>query len=464
MMGRKIFRKRSRIEAPAEELFNWHGRPGAFERLSPPWDPVQIVERVGGMQDGGRVVLRLPVAGPISVRWVAEHADYVEGESFRDVQSQGPFNHWSHTHSFAGDGDGASVLEDEIEYELPLGIAGDLIAGRAVKSRLREMFAYRHRITRQDIATLTRTEVKPMKILITGSNGLVGSSLIPFLTTAGHEVVRLVRRAPRGDSNDFQWDLDSDRVDEAAFEGVDAVVHLAGETIDGRWTDSKKKKIEHSRVRGTSLLARTLAGLSTPPSVLIASSAVGYYGDRGAAVLTEQSSKGSGFLADVCEQWEDATAPATEKGIRAVNLRTAPVLTPRGGPLGRLLTPFRLGLGGPVGSGEQYFPWISIDDLVGVIYHAITSDGLRGPVNAVAPQQVTNRELAKTLGRVLGRPALLPLPAFVVRAVFGEMGEELLLASQRVEPERLVHDGYSYRFPELEDALRHLLGKTRRDG
>ncbi len=464
MMSRKTFRKRSRIEAPAEELFNWHGRPGAFERLTPPWDQVEIVERVGGMDDGGRIVLRLPVAGPISVRWVAEHADYVEGESFRDVQSQGPFQHWSHTHSFQSDGAGASYLEDEIEYELPLGMAGDLIAGRAVEGRLQEMFSYRHRLTRQDLATLTRTEVKPMKILITGSTGLVGSSLISFLTTAGHDVVRLVRRAPSNDGSEFKWDLDSDRMDEAAFDGVDAVVHLAGETIDGRWTESKKRKIEDSRVRGTSLLARTLAGLSTPPGVLIASSAVGYYGDRGAAVLTDQSSKGSGFLADVCEEWEAATAPAADKGIRVVNLRTAPVLTPRGGPLARLLTPFRLGLGGPVGSGEQYFPWISIDDLVGVIYHAIASAGLSGPVNAVAPQQVTNRELAKTLGRVLSRPALLPLPAFAVRIIFGEMGEELLLASQRVEPERLVQDGYSFRFPELEDALRHLLGKTRRDG
>ncbi len=299
-----------------------------------------------------------------------------------------------------------------------------------------------------------------MKIVITGTNGLIGSSLIPSLTTAGNEIVRLVRSGSPGAANEFAWNPDTGELDAAAFEEADAVVHLAGETIDGRWTDSKKRKIEESRVRGTSLMAQTLAGLSSPPGVLVASSAVGYYGDRGDEVLSEASSQGSGFLADVCGKWEEATSPAAEKGIRVVNLRTAPVLTPRGGPLARLLTPFRLGLGGPVGSGDQYFPWISIDDIVIVIHHAIATDSMSGPVNAVAPDQVTNRAFAKTLGRVLGRPAFLPLPSFAVRLAFGQMGEELLLASQRVDPKELVESGYEFRFPTLEGALRHLLGRS----
>jgi uncharacterized protein (TIGR01777 family) len=299
-----------------------------------------------------------------------------------------------------------------------------------------------------------------LKVVITGTTGLIGSSLIPFLTTAGHEVASLVRASPSSDGSEFAWNPDTGELDAAAFEGADAVVHLAGETIEGRWTDAKKRKIEESRVRGTSLMSQTLAGLPSPPGVLVASSAVGYYGNRGDEVLTEASTRGSGFLADVCQKWEEATAPAAEKGIRVVNLRTAPVLTPRGGPLARLLTPFRLGLGGPVGSGDQYFPWISIDDIVGAIYHGIATDSLSGPVNAVAPEQVTNRAFGKTLGRVLGRPAVVPLPAFAVRLIFGQMGDELLLSGQRVKPEELVESGYEFRFPTLEGALRHLLGRS----
>ncbi len=457
-MTAEIFVRRTRVQAPAGEVFRWHARRGALERLTAPWDPVELVERTGGIEDGARVVLRMRM-GPLRRRWVAEHRDCREGSGFRDVQIEGPFASWEHTHTFEPEGADACTLEDRIEYELPLGALGRVVGGAMVRGRLNRLFSYRHLVTQQDMAAHTRREVRPMKILISGSTGLIGSALMPFLTTGGHDVARLVRSQPREIGSEFRWDPDAGQIDPAAFVGVDAVVHLAGENISGRWNETKKARILESRVKGTRTVAEALAGLDKAPKVLLSSSAVGYYGDRGDEVLTEKSGSGSLFLSEVCRQWEAATEPAANKGIRVVNLRTSPVLTPAGGPLAQLLTPFRLGFGGVVGGGGQYFPWIAIDDLIGAIHHALITESLSGPVNAAAPQQVTNREFTKTLGRVLGRPTLFPLPAFAVRLAFGEVADELLLASQRVEPARLLASGYRFRFPDLESALRHLLGK-----
>lgn len=298
-----------------------------------------------------------------------------------------------------------------------------------------------------------------MKIGVSGSTGLVGSALVPFLTTSGHQVVRLVRSKPN--PGEVYWSPGEGRLDASGLEGLEAVVHLAGENITGRWTPAKKARIRESRVQGTQLLAGTLAELPQPPKVLVCASAIGYYGDRGEEVLQEASPPGSNFLAEVCQAWEAASQPAAQKGIRVVSLRIGVVLSPRGGALGQMLLPFKLGVGGKIGSGRQYMSWIAIDDLVGVIHHALTTDSLQGPVNTVAPQAVTNLEFTKTLGRVLGRPTLFPLPAFAARWAFGQMADELLLASARVEPARLKASGYVFRTPDLEGALRHLLGKTR---
>jgi len=300
-----------------------------------------------------------------------------------------------------------------------------------------------------------------MKVVLTGSSGLVGSALIPVLTSGGHEVVRLVRSQPRPEASEVRWDPETGEIDPAALEGVDAAVHLAGESIAaGRWTTSRKARILESRVKGTRLLVETLAGLGQRPKVLVSASAVGYYGDRGEERLTEDSGSGSAFfLANVCRQWETATEPAAAAGIRVVNLRFGIILSGGGGALPRLLTPFRLGVGGRLGSGKQFMSWIAIDDVVGAIVHVLKTEALRGAVNAVAPQAVTNREFTKALGRVLGRPTLFPLPACAARLAFGEMADELLLASQRVEPAKLLASGYQFRFPEIEGALRHLLGK-----
>jgi uncharacterized protein len=296
-----------------------------------------------------------------------------------------------------------------------------------------------------------------MNILVTGASGLIGSALVPILTAAGHDVTRLVRSPPQPGEKAARWDPQAGTIDAHAFEGVEAVVHLAGENIAARWTPAQKVKIRDSRVHGTQVLSGMLARLTDPPKVLVCASAIGYYGDRGAEVLSEDSAAGAGFLAEVCRAWEAAAEPARQKGIRVVHSRFGLVLSAAGGALAKMLPPFRLGLGGVLGSGQQYISWIALDDAVGVIERAIVTDALAGPINVVTPQALTNQEFTKTLGKVLGRPTIFPLPAFAARLMFGEMADALLLASTRVQPAKLLALGYNFRYPELEGALRHLL-------
>jgi uncharacterized protein len=298
-----------------------------------------------------------------------------------------------------------------------------------------------------------------MKILLTGSSGLIGRALTPFLTTDGNELTRLVRsQAPAG-SGQISWDPSAGAIRQDALEGFDAVVHLAGETIVGRWTAGKKARILASRAQGTRLLSESLARLKRPPHVLLSASAIGYYGDRGDQKVDETSSAGSLFLSEVATAWEVATEPAVRGGLRVVNLRIGFVLSAGGGGLAAMLLPFRLGLGGRMGSGRQYMSWVAIDDVVGAVLNALGTPALAGPVNVVAPNPVTNREFTETLGSVLHRPTIFPMPAFAARLLFGEMADNLLLASTRVEPTRLAAAGYQFRFPQLEPALRHVLGK-----
>jgi uncharacterized protein len=294
-----------------------------------------------------------------------------------------------------------------------------------------------------------------MNVLVSGAKGLIGSALIPELEAGGHRIDRLTRSPRSGE--DIRWDPEAGMIG-GDLAGFDAVVHLAGESIaEGRWTSERRRRILESRQRGTHLLAEKIAGLAEPPSVMVSASAIGYYGDRGNELLTEESEPGTMFLSEVCKEWEAAAGPAREAGVRVVHPRLGIVLSTEGGALGTTLPIFRLGGGGRIGSGRQYWSWVSLDDVVGAIVHAINTDTLSGPVNVVASDPPTNAEYTRVLGRVLGRPTFFAVPAPAARIALGGMADDLLLASARVEPAQLQKTEYEYRYPELEGALRHLL-------
>ena len=301
-----------------------------------------------------------------------------------------------------------------------------------------------------------------MKVAITGSTGLIGSALVQRLEEKEHEVIRLVRSQQQARKTDIYWDPQISRLNPDHLKEIDAVVHLAGENISrGRWTAARKRRIRDSRIQATRFLCETLRQLSHPPRVLVSASATGYYGNRGDRKLVEVDDPGQGFLAELVQEWEQATLLAVEKGIRVVQARFGVVLSPTGGALARMTVPFRMGLGGKIGNGRQYISWIALDDAVGAICRALDDDSLAGPVNIVSPGPVTNAEFTRTLGKILGRSTLLPLPAFAARLALGKMADELLLASTRVIPARLQGVGYEFLQPKLEGALRHLLGETR---
>jgi len=398
--------------------------------------------------------------GPLRTRWVAVHGDLNAPFEFRDFQLEGPFARWEHVHRFVPDGDDACLLEDEIDYRLPFGPLGDAAAGRMVAARIGQAFAYRHAVTVADLEAIRAAALSPLRILLSGANGLLGSALRPFLTCAGHTVVALTR-SPRH-RDDIGWEPSTGRLDASDLEGFDAVIHLAGESIAaGRWNAARKARIETSRTVGTRLLAERLASLTKPPQTFLSASAIGFYGDRPGELLTEASAPGSGFLTDVSLGWEAATSPASDAGIRVVHARFGVVLSLLGGALAKMLPAFRAGAGGRLGSGRQAVSWIALDDVVGALYHALATPSLAGPVNVVAPHAVTNAELTRRLAAVLHRPALAPAPAAALKLALGEMAEALLLADQRVEPAALTAANYAFRFPDLETALRHLLGRRK---
>lgn len=297
-----------------------------------------------------------------------------------------------------------------------------------------------------------------MRVLVSGATGLVGAALTTALQGNGHEVVRLVRKPTGSAPDEIGCDIDGGTIEQEKLEGIEAVVHLAGEGISGqRWSDDFKARIRDSRVKGTRLLAHAVCQLQIPPKVFLCASAVGYYGSRGDEVLDEESSAGSDFLAGVCTEWESAAKEAESCGARVVSTRIGVVLSSEGGALGQMLPPFRLGGGGVMGDGEQYMSWIAHKDLVRALIFILENEELSGPINCVSPAPVTNRVFTKTLGRVLMRPTFVPLPASIIKMTFGEMGQALLLASQRVTPKKLLQAGFGFEFPDLEEALRHEL-------
>ncbi|MCP4133684.1 MAG: TIGR01777 family protein [bacterium] len=459
MKKNHTFVKRSYINAPVEEVFAWHERAGALERLSPPWEPVRLLCSSGGVGNGAINRVRTK-AGPFPITWEARHEGYEKNRSFRDIQVKGPMALWSHTHRFEEAENSGCILEDRIEYRLPFGLPGNLLGNHFIRKKLDRMFAYRHRILKEDIARhRAAANREPLNILISGGSGLIGKSLIPFLSTGGHRVTRLVRRPARPGKNEVFWDPALGIIDPLPGP-VDAVIHLSGESITrGRWTRKKKKRIIASRTETTSLLANTVANLNPPPEVFLSASAIGIYGDGGNSILSEKNNPGSGFICEVCSAWEAAAAAAVQKGIRTIFLRTGVVLTPAGGALARLMKPARAGLAARIGNGTQYLSWITIDDTIGSIHHLLLNKEVRGPVNLVAPNPATNAEFTTALAWVLRRPNFFVVPASLIRLFFGEMGKEVLLRSQRVRSNKLAASGFRFYYDELEEALLHLLGR-----
>ncbi|MEU4361178.1 TIGR01777 family oxidoreductase [Promicromonospora sp. NPDC023987] len=435
------------VGLPRSDVFAWHERPGAVARLTPPWLPVRVVREAISLADGEAVL-----GFPLGLRWVARHSGYVPPAQFVDELVSAPLRwglRWRHTHEFHDEGSWTRVT-DRVETTVPPVL-------------LRAMFAYRHRQLGMDLAaqaTARNSGDRPMVVAMTGSRGLVGSALAPFLTTAGHRVVRLVRGRPDG-PDERRWDPEAPADD--LLRGVDAVVHLAGASIAGRFTQAHRAAVRGSRIGPTRALAE-LAGRTTDgPRAFVNASAIGYYGpDRGDEVLDETSTRGDGFLADLVADWEQATEGAALAGLRVVNVRTGLVQSPRGGTL-RVFRPlFAAGLGGRLGDGRAWQSWIGIDDLVDVYHRALYDGALTGPVNAVAPAAVRNAEYTATLAGVLRRPAILPVPSLGPRLLLGGAGaSELAEASQRVYPAALLAAGHRFRHPALEPVLRHLLGRDR---
>jgi uncharacterized protein (TIGR01777 family) len=452
--------RRSRLPVPADEAFAWHERPGALERLLPPWERVQVLERDDGVRDGARTVLRVRT-GPVSTRWVAVHRDYVPGRQFVDEQVDGPMASWRHLHAFEPDGPSASVVTDRVEYSAPFGVLGAAADLWVARSRIARMLDYRHRVLPADLATHARFRERPrLHVAITGATGLLGSTLTHFLTTGGHRVTPVTRDARARGA--IHWDPAAGLLDPDRLAGVDAVVHFAGETVGVRWTEARKRRIRESRLQSTRLLAETIARMPRPPRVLVSASGVGAYGNRGEEILTESSSTldaPSDFFVELAREWEAATEPARAAGVRVVTTRLGVVLTPAGGALRQMLPAYRIGAGGPLGAGDQWMSWVAMDDALGALHHALMNDALSGPVNVTGPEPVRSRDFARTLGRVLRRPALVPVPASGLRLLFGEMADVALLSSQRVLPSRLLETGYAFRYPALEGALRHVLGR-----
>ncbi|HYA83772.1 MAG TPA: TIGR01777 family oxidoreductase, partial [Candidatus Bathyarchaeia archaeon] len=453
---------RSRVDVPPIELFQWHAKEGALERLNPPWLPFNLIDKNGGLRDG-TVEIAMRFTPFLNSKWLIKHLDteYIEGKRFVDTQIKGPFSHWKHTHDIIPYGNSSSLLEDRIEYRLPLGKIGRLVARKIVTKNLEEIFQYRHSIVKQDTdihCTLIKKN-NPLIIAITGSTGFIGSSLVPFLTTGGHKVIRLLRRTSkinRKTIREFAY-WEPNKLSSQFLSGVDinAVVNLAGENIEGRWTKQKKKRILDSRIQTTKSLCESLVCLDRPPEVLVSASAVGYYGDMGDQVLSEESNPGDGFFPEVCREWEEATEKAKSSGIRVLNIRIGLVLSSSGGILRRILGPFKMGLGGRIGSGTQYISWIALDDLLGIVLHTISNKSVSGALNAVSPNPITNRDFTRILGNVLSRPTLISIPRFAARMAFGELTDAALLSSVRVLPIKLLRSGYQFRFPKIEQALRH---------
>ena len=454
--------QRSEMPVSADELSAWHFREGALTRLIPPWENARVIRTSGPLANGSLVVIELR-KGPVKIHWHAIHDRVEPGKGFRDTQQKGPFHKWVHEHRFQAVESGKSTLEDCVNYQEPFPPFGRWFGAGFIRGELNRQFQFRHARTFNDLRRGAERPIHSTKtVAISGATGMVGRQLAGFLSCAGETVRRIVRTTKGARDSDILWNQTSGEFDLAKLEGCDAVVHLAGENIaGGRWTDQRKKLILSSRVDGTRQLCQALARLKNKPKVLICASGVGFYGAGDDKQFDETSALGAGFLAQICKEWESATQAASDAGIRVVHMRIGIVISAQGGVLAKLLTPFLFGAGGPIAGGRQGMSWIALDDLIAAITFAIDNENISGALNATAPAPLSNRDFGGVLARVLHRPFLAPLPAFVVRAIFGEMGEELLLQGAFVQPKKLLEHGFRFDFPKLESVLRFELGRMK---
>jgi uncharacterized protein (TIGR01777 family) len=458
------------VNADIETTFAWFEHEGSFRRLMPPWEVAQEVRADDSLEVGSQRVFKFPAPGApfINLKWVAEHTGYDKPNYFADTMIKGPFWKWDHDHYFKEE-NGITTVVDDVTYSVPFGPLGMLVdkvlGGSLVKGRISSMFRAREFRLKRDLDNHAKFQnISRKKILIAGSSGLIGTQLVAFLDTGDHEVWRLVRRESDSNKNEITWNPSKGEINAKELEGFDIVIHLGGVGIgDKRWSKKRKAAIKDSRIKSTELLSKTLASLEDKPDLFMLGSAIGYYGNRGDEELDESSSCGEEgyFLSDVCSQWEGSADPAKEVGIRTVHLRTGIVISAVGGALGKMLLPAKMGGGGPIGSGKQWMSWISMDDQIYSMYHLMMSEGTSGEYNLTAPNPVRQKQFAKTLGKVLRRPAFAPLPGFMMKIMFGEMGVRLTLDSLKVLPKNLQESGYEFIHENLEDALADSLGKWR---
>ncbi len=395
----------------------------------------------------------------IPMTFTAHHLSAQHGESFVDTQQKGPFAHWTHTHLFRQHREGCE-LEDRVEYALPCQRLIPAFIQRHVRGELQQMFDYRTQTLKEDIALHNRCSTKSLRVLISGASGVIGRALTPLLTTGGHDVWRLVRRKADLTKKEIYWNPEQGILDLSSAPHFDGVIHLAGEYIGlHRWSAQKKQRVINSRVQGTDLLINRLAAREKRPAVFLCASANGYYGSNSRHNINEQTPAGSNFIAEVCKNWEQSARKAEEYGIRTVILRFGVGLTPKGGALHRILHALPFGYIRSFANGNQIISWISNDDMIAAILHCLSHD-ITGAVNIVAPNPVSNREFMRLLAKITRQPLLLPLPGGLLRLLYGEMADEMVLASSHISCKKLEDSGFRFRHPDLETALRAMLGKT----
>ena len=460
----------TKIQANQNELFQYHANPGALNRLIPPWENVRVQRRSDSLEVGSEVVLVNSLFG-LPLEWRARHTKLDPPDSFEDIQVSGPFKTWVHEHRFENAGLSQSILCDHVSYEMKFGPLGWL-GLPLVQSKLRAMFHYRHWTTQADLRVRAFLESlvgdRKLRIGVTGSTGLIGRRLVDLISVLGHTAVRILRPSTADRQVDFPsssisvvWQSGRGFSDNASMNGLDAVVHLAGKGIAStRWTEQSKREIRDSRIEGTRNLVDDLCRLDAPPKALVCASGVGIYGNRGSEMLDETASPGDDFLAMLALDWEREARRFERSGGRVSVGRLGVVLHPREGALAKLLLPFQLGLGGPIGDGIQYWSWIDADDAAAAFLYLAANPKSDGAYNFVAPEQRSNKEFTKTLGKVLRRPVVIPAPAFAMRLLLGEMADAMLLASARASCARLAADGFPFRAPNLEGCLSAILGRN----